>query len=458
MKAGNDLIMPGRPDQIQTLLSAVQHDSLSVNVLDRNVEHLLHIILKTPSFRNYAYSNKPDLKAHAAVARMAAAEGMILLKNQGRALPIGQTAKTIAAFGAATYHTIPGGTGSGEVNKAYIISIYQGLVNAGYTPDASLKNKYAKPFQLSDSLLTATVAHNDMALVTIGRNAGEGHDRNLENNYTLTAEEQQQYKKIADAFHAKGKKVIAVLNIGGVIDMNGWQDNLDAILLAWQPGQEAGNAVADVLSGKVNPSGKLATTFPAKYADVPSAKNFPGTPVDKPEVSMYEEGIYVGYRYYDSFKVSPMYEFGYGLSYTAFVLSNLKLSSAVFNGPMTTTVKVKNTGKIAGREVVQLYVSAPAKTIDKPAQELKAFGKTRLLQPGESQVLTFTIRPADLASYHTANSSWITDAGSYVLKAGTSSRAIKQTATFSVPKAIVVETDHKVLQPDRDLSELKATR
>jgi beta-glucosidase len=475
MNAGNDLIMPGRPDQIETLINAVKHDSLSVKVLDQNVEHMLNIILKSPSFRNYPYSNAPDLKAHAEVARKAATEGMILLKDQGNALPINKSVKTIAAFGNATYNTIPGGTGSGEVNKAYVISIYEGLTNAGYQADESLKSAYSKYFQdakpaqqprrrsfgempTTDSLLSATAKNNDVAIITVGRNAGEGNDRNLETNYKLTADEQQQFKAIADAFHAKGKKVIAVLNIGGVIDMNGWQDNADAILLAWQPGQEAGNAIADVLSGKVNPSGKLATTFPVKYEDVPSAKNFPGTPANHPEQVVYQEGIYVGYRYYDSFNIKPMYEFGYGLSYTDFVLSNLKLNSAVFNGAVTATVTVKNTGKVAGKEVVQIYVTAPAKSIDKPAQELKAFGKTRLLQPGETQQLTFTLIAADLASYHTDSSEWITDAGKYEVKAGISSRDIKQTATFSIPKTIVVEKDHKVLQPEIDIDEFKAKR
>ncbi|MDB5016980.1 MAG: hypothetical protein JWQ84_1812 [Mucilaginibacter sp.] len=478
MKAGNDLIMPGRPDQIETIINAVKHDSLSMKVLDRNVEHILNIILKSPAFKNYPYSNKPDLKAHAEVARSAAAEGMVLLKNKGNALPIVKALRNIAAFGITTYNTIPGGTGSGEVNKAYTVSVYQGLANAGYMPDEGIKNAYVQfaenyrkqmhqqkrryydvpELPATDSLLNAATTHNDVAIITIGRNAGEGNDRNLERNYMLTADEQQQFKKIADAFHAKGKKVIAVLNIGGVIDMKGWQDNADAILLAWQPGQEAGNAIADVLSGKVNPSGRLATTFPVNYEDVSSAKNFPGTPANRPTHVLYEEGIYVGYRYDDTFNVKPMYEFGYGLSYTDFAISNLKLSSKVFNSTMTATVNVKNTGKMAGRQVVQIYISAPAKSIDKPAQELKAFAKTRLLQPGESQVLTFTIRAADLASYHTDSSEWITDAGQYVIKSAASSRDIKQTAVFSVPKAIVTEKDHKVLQPDINFTELKPTK
>jgi beta-glucosidase len=485
MNAGNDLIMPGRPDQIQTLLSAVKHDSLNVKVLDENVEHMLNIILKSPSFLKYTYSNKPDLKAHALISRNAATEGMILLENHNRTLPINKSVKTIAAFGNATYNTIAGGTGSGDVNKAYTISVYQGLANAGYKPDESLKNTYTKFFadtrarnlklqqeqqqqnpgrrfnapvpemMASDSLINETAKNADLAIITIGRNAGEGSDRKLETNYTLTPEEKQQFKKIADSFHTKGKKVVAVLNIGGVIDMNEWKDNADAILLAWQPGQEAGNAIADVLSGKINPSGKLASTFPAKYADVPSAKNFPGTPAAKPEQVIYEEGVYVGYRYYTTFKIKPMYEFGYGLSYTDFSVSGLKLNSTILNGMITATVSVKNTGKVAGKQVVQIYVSAPNKSIDKPAEELKAFGKTNLLQPGQSQTLAFTIRAADLASFHTDGSEWITDAGQYVVKAGVSSADIKLTANFSVPKSVVVEKVHKALQPQVSITELK---
>lgn len=478
MNAGNDLIMPGRPDQIETLINAVKHDSLSVKVIDRNVEHMLNIILKSPSFKHYAYSNKPDLKAHALIARHAATEGMILLKNNGNVLPLKSSVKNIAAYGNATFKTIPGGTGSGEVNKAYVTSVFEGLTNTGYKPDESIKTAYeefASNFMIklkqegrrwsgmaemtaSDSLIAINVKRNDIALITVGRNAGEGSDRNVETNYKLTAAEQQQFKKIAEAFHANGKKVVAVLNIGGVIDMNGWQDNADAILLAWQPGQEAGDAIADVLSGKVNPSGKLATTFPVNYEDVPSAKNFPGTPAKKPEQSLYEEGIYVGYRYYDSFNVKPMYEFGYGLSYTNFAVNNLKLNSAILNGKIIATVNVKNTGKVAGKEVVQIYITAPDKTIDKPAQELKAFAKTKLLQPGESQLLTFSLQASDLASFHSDSSAWITDAGKYELKAGVSSRDIRQTASFKVSKILVVERDHKVLQPQVNINELKPKR
>jgi beta-glucosidase len=478
-RAGNDLIMPGRPDQIEDLMNAVQHDSLSMKVLDENVAHILNIILKSPSFKKYAFSNKPDLKAHAEVSRKAATEGMILLKNEDQSLPINKKVKSIAVFGNASYFTIAGGTGSGDVNKAYVISVAKGLSNAGYTTDATLQTSYesfvkdtteklmatarkehhwrgAVPEMMaSDETIAKEANDYDMALITVGRNAGEGSDRNLETNYNLTSAEQQQIKKIADSFHAKGKKVVIVLNIGGVIDMNGWKDNADAILLAWQPGEEAGNAIADILSGKVNPSGKLASTFPAKYEDVPSAKNFPGLPAGNPDHVVYEEGIYVGYRYYDTYKVKPMYEFGYGLSYTSFSISNLKLNSPVFNGLLTATVTVKNTGKVAGKEVVQIYVSAPTKTIDKPAQELKTFGKTRLLQPGESQTFTFPIHASDLASFHTDASEWVTDAGKYELKASASSRDVRQTATFTVPKTIIVEKDHNVLQPEITINEYK---
>jgi len=477
MQAGNDLIMPGNKAQIASLISAVGHDSLDVRILDANVARILHIVVKTPAFSGYKYSDRPDLKAHAAIAREAAAEGMVLLKNKDNTLPIQKTVKTIALFGNSSYFPIAVGTGSGEVNKAYVTSLTKGLRDAGYNPDAELEKTYV-PFvkDTTAKLLAATPKGNrpgpspelildaglisrkaaacDLAIITIGRNSGEGFDRKLETNYALITAEKEQIKKIADGFHAKGKKVVFVLNIAGVIDTEGWEKYADAVILAWQPGQEAGSAIADILSGKVNPSGKLPTTFPVRYADVSSAKNFPGTPSGIPEQVIYEEGIYVGYRYHDRFQVKPKYEFGYGLSYTSFSVEALKLSSMVLNGKLSMTVKVTNTGKVAGKEVVQLYVGAPVKSIDKPLQELRAFAKTQLLQPGASEVLTFELAAADLASYHSDSSSWITDAGVYAVNVGTSVQNIREKATFSIPKTLIIEKDHKILQPQVSILEL----
>jgi len=478
MKAGNDLLMPGRPNQVQALIEAVKSNSLSEKVLDINVEHMLNIILKSPAFKNYKYSNKPDLKAHAQIAREAATEGMVLLKNNAHTLPFAKSVKTVAAFGDSFYNPIAGGYGSGDVNKAYVISGDKGLLNDGYQTDSKLSHIYAEYFRnnkelmlpgitgvrppailpemvVADNDIDESAANSDLALITIGRNAGEGEDRKLDGNYDLTVNEIQQIKKIATRFHAGHKKVVVVLNIGGVIDVSQWKNDVDAILLAWQPGQEAGYAIADVLSGKVNPSGKLPDTFPADYADVPSAKNFPGTPAEKPDQVIYQEGIYVGYRYYDSFNVKPLYEFGYGLSYTDFSVSDLKLSAKTLTNSLIITATVKNTGKVAGKEVVQLYISAPTGSIDKPVQELKAFDKTRLLQPGESQHFTFRITAADLASYHTDKSQWISDAGRYLVRLGVSSRDIRQSATFNIPKDRLIETDHDVLQPQVAIEEYK---
>jgi beta-glucosidase len=237
--------------------------------------------------------------------------------------------------------------------------------------------------------------------------------------------------------------------------------------MAWQPGLEAGNAVADVVSGKVNPSGKLTSTFPMKYEDEVTAKNFPG--IEFPEKATtgmlgmksipgevtYEEGVYVGYRYYNTFNVKPAYEFGYGLSYTNFAYSNLKLSKPTFDGSITATIDVINTGKTAGKEVVEIYLSAPAKKMDKPGEELKAFAKTNLLQPGEKQSFSFTLQPKDLASFDTNATAWVAEAGEYTLNAGASSSDIRQKATFSLSKDQVVEKVNKVLVPQITITELK---
>jgi beta-glucosidase len=476
MNAGNDLLMPGNPTQSAAIVDAVKNGKLSMAQLNANVERILKIILKSPTFKGYKYSDKPDLAGHAKVARIAAADGMVLLKNDGSPLPLSVN-KRIAVFGNTSYSPIAGGTGSGDVHKAYNISLAEGLNSAGFKVQEALeksykdylvdakakqpksKNFFIAPPPIPEMDVTALVAKEadgaDAAIITIGRNAGEGADRKLENDYYLTANEKDLITNVSKAFHDKGKKVIVVLNIGGVIEVASWRDNVDGILLAWQPGLEGGNAIADIISGKIDPSGHLATTFAMDYKDEPSAKNFPGTPADKPAQVTYEEGIYVGYRYFDSFKVKPAYEFGYGLTYTKFKFSDVKVSSKDFKGNVTVKVTVTNTGDVAGKQVVQVYLSAPAKNIDKPEQELKAFAKTNLLAPGQSQFLVFTIHAADLASFYTGKQAWIADAGEYKVKVGSSSREIEKTVSFNLLKPIVVEKVHAALAPVTSINELK---
>jgi beta-glucosidase len=500
MIAGNDMLMPGTPVQIKAIVEAIKANKLDMAVLDRNVERILNIMLQSPRFKGYKYSNKPDLVAHAQVTRQAASEGMVLLKNENGALPFGSGIKNVAAFGNTSYDIIIGGTGSGFVNKAYSISLSEGLKNDGLNQNEEMLSLYTnflkltkegrpplKGFmaimgskQIEEMTLNQDIVNGmanlcDAALITIGRNSGEGNDRlNAKGDFQLTDYEQQLIKMVTAAFKAKNKKVIVILNVAGVVETASWKDLPDAILLAWQGGQEAGNSIADILTGKVNPSGKLAVTFPVSYEDVPSAKTFPGKELaleksaptgplsgfmrSVPAVATYEDGIYVGYRYYETFKVKPAYEFGFGLSYTDFTYSNLKLSSTKFNGSITVTVDVKNSGKVAGKEVTELYLTAPAVKLDKPALELKGFAKTKLLQPGETQTLSFVIDSRRLASFDTATSSWIAEAGKYEVKIGASSRDIRQSASFNLAKDLTVKKESVSLVPKEKIEEIKPSK
>jgi len=500
MNAGNDMIQPGRPEQIKSLIAAVKEGKLDEKILDMNVGRILKIMFKSPRYNQYKFSNTPDLKAHAVITRQAAADGMVLLKNTVNTLPIQTSVKKVAAFGNTSYDFISGGTGSGDVNEAYTISLTDGLNNGGFIIDGELQHTYSKfvkeirakklpsknpfpPFPggndplpemaVSASQAQKSAAENDLGLITIGRNAGEGSDRTAtEGDFYLSANEKEMIKNVSEAFHANGKKVVVILNIAGVVETASWRDIPDAILLAWQPGQEGGNSVVDVLSGKVNPSGKLAATFPITYTDAPTAENFPGVAEKSDKVDnaadlsgfpfrrptpweiVYKEDIYVGYRYYNTFKVPVAYEFGYGMSYTSFEYGKLKLNSKNFNGQITAAVEVKNTGKVAGREVVQVYISSPAGKLKKPAETLAAFAKSKLLQPGESQKLSFTIEAKDFASFSEANSSWIAEAGQYDLRVGASSLAIKAHETFNIEEDLVLGIVSKVLVPSREIKKL----
>ncbi|WP_187287909.1 beta-glucosidase [Leadbetterella byssophila] len=457
--AGNDLLMPGIKPQKDAILQNVKDGKLDVKDVDVNVRRILDLILKTPRFKKYPYSNKPDLKAHALIAREAAAEGMILLKNEKLTLPISSETK-IAAFGVTSYDFISGGTGSGDVNEAYIISLMDGL--SAFSVERKLAEKYSvyvgdykeknkpdpnnpmaaflnKPrmpeLELSESEIGEYAKSTDMAIITIGRNSGEFEDRKTTNDFYLSDEEQNLISKVAKAYHSKGKKVVVILNVGGVIETASWKEKPDAILLAWQAGQEGGNSVADILSGKVGPSGKLTMSFPNDLKDVASNNNFPidielnfqemmggGPPnsAQEPrknlEFTTYEEDLHVGYRDYITNKKQVSFPFGFGLSYTSFDFRNSKISGDSKVG-FTLKVTVKNTGKAKGKEIVQIYRSNLNKD---PDRELISFGKTKELAPGEVQILTFKINSEDFSIFDESINAWVTKAGNYHLLIGKS--------------------------------------
>ena len=272
LRAGNDVLMPGTARQTEAINKALTDGTLSKEQLDKNVERVLNIVLESPAFKNNKYSNQPDLSSNAQIAREAATEGMVLLKNDNDVLPLAGPAK-VALLGNQSYDLIAGGTGSGNVNKKYVVSLDQGLAATGFTLDDSLKNAYMQlirnenakrpklPFfvlpppipemSVAVDRLQQLAGSTDIAILTLGRNSGEFADRKVENDFTLTSVENDLIENVSQAFHSKGKKVVVVLNVGGPIEVASWRDKVDAVLLAWQPGQEGGNAIADVLSGKV---------------------------------------------------------------------------------------------------------------------------------------------------------------------------------------------------------------
>ena len=467
--AGNDNLQPGSYRQVQALIEGVKKGDISMEIIDRAVARMLRYIVKTPRFRGYKYNDAPDLKGHAAVVRRCAGEAVVMLKNDFNTLPL-EGKKTVAVFGITSYNMIAGGTGSGFVNKAYMSQLDDALAAQGYTVSSDLRQLYHdyKQYATSDriaengiewwwrkplldevpvsrKIIDQQADKTDVAILTLGRTAGEAADRKIDDDFNITALERQLLNDICDAYHQKGKRVIVILNTSGVMETASWKSQPDAILLAWQPGQEAGNALADILSGAVNPSGKLPSTFPNSCTDHLSSRNFylnggnermpiqSWDPRNTLEYTDYAEDIYVGYRYFQTMQQPVSYPFGYGLSYTTFDFSKptLKVNGDV----ITVSVTVKNTGNKAGKEVVQLYVTAPKGAMDKPASELKAFNKTRLLQPGEKQALTMTISGRDLASFNENQKLWVCDAGNYTLHLATDVNTPKATITYKLSKS-----------------------
>ena len=466
--AGNDMLQPGTDKQYDQIMSALWDGSLAEEQLDACVRRCLQLVLRSPKMKGYAFSNRPDLKAHAAITRQSALEGMVLLENNG-VLPL-QGVQNVAVFGCTSYDFIAGGTGSGNVNRAYTVSLLDGLKNAGFNVDESAKDQYLKHIadeqaafkaSLSDEYsefypvprpselipnpieLAASALRNDIAIITFGRNSGEFFDRTSA-DFELSLRERALLSAVTLAFHALDKKVVVVLNIGGVIETASWKEIPDAILLAWQAGQEGGNSVTDILTGRQSPSGKLPMTFPVRLTDAASSRNFPidsdtgvyfmnrrkDTGEKDVDQTDYAEGIYVGYRWFDKRGLPVSYPFGYGLSYTTFEYNDASVRND--GKTVTASVTVKNTGAMAGKEAVQLYVAAPDSPMDKPVKELKAFGKTRRLSPGESETLTLSFPTSELASFDENASAWVVDKGDYSFLFGSSSRDIRCTVTAGV--------------------------
>ncbi len=435
---------------------------------------------------------------HIALSCDAACEGMVLLKNERNVLPIKKGTR-IALFGKGTFDYVKGGGGSGDVTVPYIRNLYQGL--SEFAEDVSIFEKSAKFYKeyveeqyrqgvvpgmlkepaLPDDILADASAYTDTAIITISRFSGEGWDRKVagvereikcedvnlvaqadkvfdHGDFYLTNAEKKMVKQVKESFD----NVIVVMNVGGVVDTTWFKNDeeISSVLMAWQGGIEGGLAAAKILLGKVNPSGKLADTFAAKLEDYPSTEGFH----EDDEYVEYTEDIYVGYRYFETIPGAAKkvnYPFGYGLSYTTFWLEDTKAEpfsveagegDASIADAIVVSATVTNVGKMPGKEVVQLYYSAPQGKLGKPAKVLGGYAKTRLLQPGESEKVTIALYMDDMASYDdlgkVKKAAWVLEKGEYRFFLGTSVRDVRELDyTYKLSKNILVKQVSNKLVP-----------
>ncbi len=464
MSAGCNLLMPGTPYQIATIKEAVESVKLPEEVLDQNVRDILNVTLRTPAHAKYNYSNTPDLASHDALTRKVATEGMVLLKNDNHTLPFGDEIGSIATFGNATYNTQAGGSGSGYVHRSHTKTIYNALCEAGYKTDSKLAERYTRyiaeqksklpaenfwyiPFVTEMEVATRDIRRaadeSDLALITLGRMSGEGDDRHPgKGDYLLTEVEQSLVERVCEEFHKRGKRVVVVTNTGGVIDLSSWHSLPDAILIGWLAGQQVGGSVVDILSGVVCPSGRLPMTFAASYEQLPTDDNF-GVSAGERSAVRYQEELMVGYRHFvTNTDQKPLYPFGYGLSYTTFDYSDLTIDKTSRKGNLTLSLTVTNSGLVAGREVVQIYVSKPDADSSRPARELCAYAKTDLLAAGESQRVTIEITADNLAQFDHEGSCMKVAAGDYTLYAAKDALSPILSLSHSVKKDIVTQRTH----------------
>ena len=426
---------------------------------------------------------------NAQLSKEAAEEGMVLLENENQALPLAQGSKA-ALFGTGSYGTIKGGTGSGDVYNRYTISVYDALTSTYNISNMAWWGEYLKTFEEkkaqaaeekkdndyvkytqgrfggADSFLAIDQAltQSDMdkakaggvttAFYTVSRVSGEGADRTIgKGDYELSEVEYNNIKLIAKNFD----KCVVLLNVGGVVDTKFFSEieGVDGLVLMSQAGMEGGNALADILTGKTTPSGKLTATWAKNYSDYPAATTIGDNDGDNKQED-YKEGIYVGYRYFDTFNITPAYEFGYGKSYTSFDVEPLTVAADENN--VSVTVNVTNTGDTySGKEVVEVYFSAPDGSIEKPYQELAGFAKTDNLAPGESQKLIVTYKTTEMSSYDEAKAAYVMEDGDYIVRVGDSSRNTKVAGVLTLDKDVVTEQLSNQLTLDKNWKDLSKT-
>ncbi len=439
IKAGNDLEMPSSGGyNTAKLYDAVLTGELDESVIDKTVDRLIDLILKSKeAIQNFKY----DKEAHHQTARKVAASSMVLLKNEDNILPLAKD-KKIAVIGEMARAPRYQGAGSSNICPTKLDNAYESLIENGYSPvyAPGYDKKSGNPDYslIADAVSVAEKA--DTVLLFVGLTEtyeAEGYDRD---NMELP----QSHTELIEAVCAANSNVVVVLSGGSPVTMP-WLSKVKGLLNAYLGGQASGSAVTDIITGKVNPSGKLAETYPLSIEDTPCYENFPGST----KTVEYRESVYIGYRYYDTAKKDVLFPFGYGLSYTSFAYSGLKLNKKKMtdNDTLTVSFKIKNTGNVAGAEVAQIYVSDLESTIFRPVKELKAFKKV-YLEPGEEKTVSVELSKRAFAYYNVNINDWHVESGDFEILVGASSRDIKLKAKVSVASSVEADIpDFRVSAP-----------
>ena len=428
LKGGLDFEMPGpQARRVQAVVDAVRSGNLDEAILDESVRRILRIVFKA---QETPKTGKFDVDAHHELANKIASEGMVLLKNNG-ILPLkGQ--QHIAVIGRSAENAHFQGGGSSHINPTKVAMPYKELQSRAENAELTYAEGYPKDNSFNQGMIDQAVGlaqSADVAILYIALptfKESEGYDRT---DLDLTDQQVALIKAVSKV----QKHTVVVLNNGAPVAMSEWIDGVDAVLESWMMGQAGGMAVADVLFGRVNPSGKLAETFPLKLSDTPAHLNWPG---GMGEVR-YGEGIFIGYRYYDTKEMPVLFPFGYGLSYTTFEYSNAKVSATKFKDVdgLTVTVDVKNTGNVAGKETVQVYVHDQKSGLMRPSKELKGFAKVEL-QPGETKTVSIKLDFRSFAYYHPEYKQWITEDGDFDILIAASSADIRQSLTVTLESTL----------------------